>query len=427
MSEREHGFETKSLHAGQKADPVTGATALPIYQTAAYQFKDTEHAAKLFSLEQSGNIYTRIMNPTQEAFEACMASLEGGVGALALASGQAAAAYSILNLAGTGDEIVASPSLYGGTYTLFSQTLPRLGVHVRWADSDDLDSFRKVINVKTKAVFVEMIGNPKMDIPDIEMIAAMAHQHGVPLIVDSTFTTPYLCRPIEHGADIVVHSATKFIGGHGTAIGGVIIDSGKFNWDNGRYPEFAEPNPQRGKSYTEAFGPMAYIIKARVEQLSNLGAAISPFNAFLFVQGLATLALRMQRHCENALKVAQFLRGHPKVEWVNYPGLGDSPYYHLVGKYLPKGQGAILTFGVKGGCGTEKKVIDRINLISHAANVGDVKSLIIHPATTTHQKLSPEEQIKAGVSPGMLRLSVGLESVEDIMDDLDQALKGISV
>jgi len=272
-----------------------------------------------------------------------------------------------------------------------------------------------------------MIGNLKMDIPDIEMIAAMAHQHGVPLIVDSTFTTPYLCRPIEHGADIVVHSATKFIGGHGTAIGGVIIDSGKFNWDNGRYPEFSKPNPQRGKSYTEAFGPMAYIIKARVEQLSNLGAAISPFNAFLFVQGLVTIALRMQRHCDNALRVAQFLRGHPKVEWVNYPALEDNPYYYLVGKYLPKGQGAILTFGVKGGYGTEKKVIDRVNLIYHAVNVGDVKSLIIHPATTTHQKLSPEEQIKAGVSPGMLRLSVVLESVDDIMDDLDKALKGITV
>lgn len=418
------GFETMAIHAGTRPDPTTGSSTVPIYQTAAYHFKDSEHAAKLFALEEDGNIYTRIMNPTQEAFEERMARLEGGVAALALSSGQAATAYSILTLARSGDEVVASPSLYGGTYTLFSRTLPRLGIKVRWARTDHVPSFREAISDRTKAVFTELIGNPHMDIPDIEAIAAVARKKGVPLIVDSTFTTPSLCKPIAHGADIVVHSATKFIGGHGTSIGGVIVDSGNFDWSNGRYPEFTAPNPARdGQSYIQLFGSKAYIIKARVEMLSNLGAAISPFNAFLFIQGLETLSLRMERHSENALQVARFLNVHPQVEWVNYPGLRSNPYYGMAQKYLPHGQGAILTFGVKGGKPAGHRVINQVKLFTHAANVGDVKSLIIHPATTTHEKLSTEEQIKAGVAPEMLRLSVGLETVDDIMDDLDQALQ----
>ncbi|WP_332630306.1 O-acetylhomoserine aminocarboxypropyltransferase/cysteine synthase family protein [Halalkalibacter flavus] len=420
----EYGFDTKTLHAGHEADRATGSSIVPIYQTAAYQFKDMEHAARVFALEETGNIYSRIMNPTVKVFEERMAELEGGVGALALSSGQAATTYSILNIASSGDHIVVSSSLYGGTYTLFSHIFPRFGINVSWAKTDDLNSFREAINDKTKAVFVEMLGNPKMDVPDIEAIASIAHQEGVPLIVDSTFCTPYLCRPIEHGADIVVHSATKFIGGHGTTIGGVIVDSGKFNWTNERFKEFSEPNPQRdGKSLIDAFGDMAYIIKARVELLSNLGATLSPFNAFLFIQGLETLSLRMQRQSENTLQVAQFLNDHPQVDWVNYPGLEDNSYYELAKKYLSKGQGAILAFGVKGGQESVKKVINNVKLCSHEANVGDVKSLIIHPATTTHGKLTAEEQAQAGVTRDMLRLSVGLENVEDIIYDLDCALK----
>ncbi|MDN4525529.1 homocysteine synthase [Fictibacillus fluitans] len=421
--EREYGFETISLHEGQKVDPTTGARAVPIYQTTSYQFDSTEHAANLFGLKEFGNIYSRIMNPTQDAFEQTIAKLEGGVGALAVASGQAAITYSILNIAGAGDEVVASGSLYGGTYNLFSNTLPKLGINVKFAELDNLQSFRDAITEKTRALYIETIGNPKIDVADISGIAEIAHEAGVPLIVDNTFATPYLCRPIEFGADIVVHSATKFIGGHGTSIGGLIIDSGKFDWTNGKFPGLTEPdNSYGGVVYTEAVGPLAYIIKARVQLLRDLGSCVSPFNSFLFIQGLETLALRVERHCENALKVAKFLQQHPAVDWVNYPGLEDNQYHELANKYLPKGAGAILTFGVKGGVKEGSKLIESVKLFSHLANVGDSKSLIIHPASTTHQQLTEEEQRKAGVAPEMVRLSVGIETIDDIIYDLEQAL-----
>ncbi|SFD50275.1 O-acetylhomoserine sulfhydrylase [Bacillus sp. OV194] len=425
--EREYGFETVSLHEGQKVDPTTGARAVPIYQTTSYQFNSTEHAANLFGLKEFGNIYSRIMNPTQDAFEQTIAKLEGGVGALAVASGQAAITYSILNIAGAGDEIVASGSLYGGTYNLFANTLPKLGINFKFAEVDNLQSFRDAITEKTKAVYIETIGNPKIDVADISAIAEIAHEAGVPLIVDNTFATPYLCRPIEHGADIVVHSATKFIGGHGTSIGGLIIDSGKFDWTNGKFPGLTEPDESyNGVVYTEAVGPLAYIIKARVQLLRDLGSCVSPFNSFLFIQGLETLALRVERHSENALKVAKYLEEHPAVDWVNYPGLEDNKYNELAQKYLPKGAGAILTFGVKGGVEEGRKLIESVKLFSHLANVGDSKSLIIHPASTTHQQLTEEEQLRAGVSPEMVRLSVGIETIDDIIYDLEQALAVIS-
>ncbi|MCK6258340.1 homocysteine synthase [Fictibacillus sp. KIGAM418] len=425
--EREYGFETVSLHEGQKVDPTTGARAVPIYQTTSYQFNSTEHAANLFGLKEFGNIYSRIMNPTQDAFEQTIAKLEGGVGALAVASGQAAITYSILNIAGAGDEIVASGSLYGGTYNLFANTLPKLGINFKFADVDNLQSFRDAITEKTKAVYIETIGNPKIDVADISAIAEIAHEAGVPLIVDNTFATPYLCRPIEHGADIVVHSATKFIGGHGTSIGGLIIDSGKFDWTNGKFPGLTEPDESyNGVVYTEAVGPLAYIIKARVQLLRDLGSCVSPFNSFLFIQGLETLALRVERHSENALKVAKYLKEHPAVDWVNYPGLEDNKFNELAQKYLPKGAGAILTFGVKGGVEEGRKLIESVKLFSHLANVGDSKSLIIHPASTTHQQLTEEEQLRAGVSPEMVRLSVGIETIDDIIYDLEQALAVIS-
>lgn len=424
--EHQYGFETICLHGGRKPDPVTGARAVPIYQTTSYQFKSTEHAANLFALKEFGNIYTRIMNPTQDVFEQTVAQLEGGVGALAVSSGQAAITYAILNIAGAGDEIVSSSSLYGGTYNLFAVTLPKIGIKVRFVDVNDPEQFRAAINDKTKALYVEIIGNPKMDVADLETIAAIAHEHGLPLIVDNTFATPYLCQPFKYGADIVVHSATKFIGGHGNSIGGIIVDSGKFDWTNGRFPGLTEPDPSyHGVVYTRDFGPMAYIIKARVQLLRDMGSAISPFNAFLFIQGLETLSLRMARHSENALKVAKYLANHPKVEWVNYPGLEDSPYYALAQKYLPKGQGAILTFGVKGGAKAGEALINHVKLFSHLANVGDTRSLIIHPASTTHQQLSEEEQRSAGVTPEMVRLSVGIETIDDIIADLDQALAKI--
>ncbi|MED2971216.1 homocysteine synthase [Fictibacillus sp. B-59209] len=425
--EREYGFETVSLHEGQKVDPTTGARAVPIYQTTSYQFNSTEHAANLFGLKEFGNIYSRIMNPTQDAFEQTIAKLEGGVGALAVASGQAAITYSILNIAGAGDEIVASGSLYGGTYNLFANTLPKLGINFKFAEVDNLQSFRDAITEKTKAVYIETIGNPKIDVADISAIAEIAHEAGVPLIVDNTFATPYLCRPIEYGADIVVHSATKFIGGHGTSIGGLIIDSGKFDWTNGKFPGLTEPDESyNGVVYTEAVGPLAYIIKARVQLLRDLGSCVSPFNSFLFIQGLETLALRVERHSENALKVAKYLKEHPAVDWVNYPGLEDNKYNELAQKYLPKGAGAILTFGVKGGVEEGRKLIESVKLFSHLANVGDSKSLIIHPASTTHQQLTEEEQLRAGVSPEMVRLSVGIETIDDIIYDLEQALAVIS-
>ncbi|UFJ62546.1 homocysteine synthase [Brevibacillus sedimenti] len=416
--------ETIALHGGQSPDPVTGSRAVPIYQTTSYVFRDTEHAANLFGLKEAGNIYTRIMNPTQDVFEQRVALLEGGVGALATSSGQAAITFAILNIAQAGDEIVASTSLYGGTYNLFYHTLPRFGVTVHFVDQSNPDNFRSKINEKTKALFVETIGNPRIDVADIEAIAAVAHEYGIPLIVDNTFATPILCRPFDHGADIVVHSTTKFIGGHGTAIGGIIVDSGKFDWSSGKFPGLTTPDPSyHGIVYTEAFGPLAYIVKARVQLQRDIGAAVAPFNAFLFLQGLETLHLRMERHSENALAVARYLQAHPAVEWVSYPGLESDPHYRLAQKYLPKGAGAILTFGVRGGVAEGKKLIESVKLFSHLANVGDSKSLIIHPASTTHQQLTEAEQLAAGVTPGLIRLSIGTEAIDDIIADLEQALK----
>ncbi|MFC0215845.1 homocysteine synthase [Paenibacillus chartarius] len=423
--ERKLSIETLAIHAGQEIDPTTGARAVPLYQTTSYGFRDSEHAANLFALKEFGNIYSRIMNPTTDVFEKRIAALEGAPAALATASGQAAITYSILNIAGAGDEIVASSSLYGGTYNLFSTTLPKLGVHVKFVDSSEPANFRAAITDKTKALYAETIGNPRGDVLDIEAVAAIAHEHGIPLIVDNTFPSPYLLRPIEHGADIVVHSATKFIGGHGTSIGGVIVDGGRFDWKgSGKFPGLTEPDPSyHGVVYTDAVGPIAYIIKARVQLLRDMGASISPFNSFLLLQGLETLHLRMERHSSNALRVARFLEEHEAVDWVSYAGLPSHPSYELARKYLPKGQGAILTFGIKGGVDAGRKVIDAVKLFSHLANVGDSKSLIIHPASTTHQQLAEEEQLNAGVSPGMIRLSIGTEAIDDILYDLDQAIR----
>lgn len=423
--ERKLQPETLAVHAGQQLDPATYSRAVPIYQTTSYGFRDSEHAANLFALKEFGNIYTRIMNPTSDVFEQRLAALEGGVGALAVASGQAAISYSILNIAGSGDEIVSSSTLYGGTYNLFSTTLPKLGIKVRFVDSSNPDNFRAAINDKTKAVFAETIGNPKGDVLDIAAVSAIAHENGIPLIVDNTFPSPYLLRPIEHGADIVIHSATKFIGGHGTSIGGIVVDGGKFDWAaSGKFPGLTEPDPSyHGVAYTAALGPLAYIIKMRVQLLRDLGAALSPFNSFLLLQGLETLHLRMERHSENALKVAKFLEGNAAVESVSYAGLESHPSYGLARKYLPKGQGAILTFEIKGGVDAGRKLIDSVKLFSHLANVGDSKSLIIHPASTTHQQLSEQEQLSAGVTPGLIRLSVGTESIDDILYDLEQAIK----
>lgn len=422
-TEKKYKFDTLAVHAGQQVDPATNSRAVPIYQTTSYVFNNADHAAALFSLQDSGNIYTRIMNPTTDVFEQRIAALEGGVGALALSSGQAAITYAILNIASSGDEIVSSSNLYGGTYNLFAITLPKIGINVKFVDPTDPDNFRKAITDKTRAVFVETIGNPRMDIADIETVANIAHENGIPLIVDNTFATPYLCRPFEFGADICVHSATKFIGGHGTSIGGVIVDSGKFNWENGKFPELTEPDPSyHGIQYTKALGPLAYIIKARVQLLRDMGSCLSPFNSFLFLQGLETLHLRMERHSQNALRVARWLKEHPQVSWVNYPGLEDSPYYNLAQKYMPKGQGAILTFGIKGGREAGRKLIDSLQLFSLLANVGDAKSLVIHPASTTHQQLTPEQQLSSGVTEDLVRLSVGIEDPEDIIADLEQGL-----
>ncbi|MGG4552831.1 homocysteine synthase [Paenibacillus woosongensis] len=422
--ERQLGLETLAVHAGQEIDPTTYSRAVPLYQTTSYGFRDTEHAANLFGLKEFGNIYSRIMNPTNDVFEKRIAALEGGVGALATSSGQAAITFSILNIAGAGDEIVSSATLYGGTYNLFSTTLAKLGIKVTFVDSSNPENFRAAITDKTKALYAETIGNPKGDVLDIEAVAAIAHEHGIPLIVDNTFPSPYLLQPIKHGADIVVHSATKFIGGHGTSIGGVIVDGGKFDWKaSGKFPGLTEPDPSyNGVVYTEALGPLAYIIKARVQLQRDLGASLSPFNAWLLLQGLETLHLRVERHSENALKVAKHLEAHPNVEWVSYAGLPSHESYALAQKYLPKGQGAILTFGIKGGVEAGRKLINSVKLFSHLANVGDSKSLIIHPASTTHLQLSPEEQLSAGVTPGLIRLSIGTESIEDILYDLDQAI-----
>ncbi|KLU64066.1 methionine gamma-lyase [Desulfosporosinus acididurans] len=420
---RQFGFETVSLHGGQSPDSATNSRAVPIYQTSSFVFNDTEHAANLFALKESGNIYSRIMNPTQDVFEQRLALLEGGAGALATSSGQAAITYAILNIAQAGDEIVASGSLYGGTYTLFAYTLAKLGIKTHFVNGDHPEEFRAKITERTKALYTETIGNPQINVADITKLASIAHENNLPLIVDNTFASPYLCRPIEHGADIVVHSATKFIGGHGTSIGGVIVDSGNFNWNNGKFLGLSEPDPSyHGIVYTEACGRAAYITKARVSLLRDTGAALSPFNSFLFLQGLETLPLRMERHVENAQKVAEFLNQHQFVTWVNYPSLTDSPYHTLAQKYLPKGAGSIFTFGVKGGLREGGKFINKLQLFSHLANVGDAKSLVIHPASTTHQQLDEASQRAAGISPDMIRLSIGLETIDDLLYDLDQAL-----
>lgn len=423
--QRKLSLETLAVHAGQEIDPTTQSRAVPIYQTTSYGFRDTEHAANLFALKEFGNIYTRLMNPTSDVFEKRIAALEGGVGALSTSSGQAAITYSILNIAGAGDEIVAASSLYGGTYNLFAITLPKIGIKVKFVDAADPENFRKAITPNTKALYAETIGNPKGDVLDIEAVANIAHENGIPLIVDNTFPSPYLLRPIEHGADIVVHSATKFIGGHGTSIGGVIVDGGKFDWKaSGKFPGLTEPDPSyHGVVYWDAVGPISYIIKARVQLARDIGATISPFNSFLLLQGLETLHLRMERHCSNALAVAKFLETHPGVEWVSYTGLESHPSYKLAQKYLPKGQGAILTFGIKGGVEAGKKVINNVKLFSHLANVGDSKSLIIHPASTTHSQLEGEELLSTGATPGMIRLSIGTEGIDDILHDLDQAIR----
>ena len=420
--------ETLMLHGGQEPDPTTGSRAVPIYQTTSYQFKDTDQAAALFGLTEFGNIYTRLMNPTTDVLEKRIALLEGGIGALAVASGQSAITLALLNIAKTGDEIVSADNLYGGTYTLFHYTFPRLGIKVNFVKSNDLKALEAAITPKTKAVYAESIGNPKMDVADLTAIAAVAHKNGIPFVLDNT-VSPYLLRPFDFGVDIIVYSATKFIGGHGTSLGGVIVDSGKFDWTNGKFPLIADPDPSyHGLNFVEALKPMgnlAYILKARVTLLRDLGPALSPFNAFLFLQGLETLHLRMPRHCENALAAAFYLEKHPKVAWVNYPGLASSPEYDRAAKYLPKGAGAILGFGVKGGMEAGKKFIDSLQLISHLANIGDAKTLAIHPASTTHQQLSAEEQLATGVTPDFIRLSIGIEHIDDILADIEQALNKI--
>jgi len=423
------GFETRQIHAGAEPDPTTGARATPIYQTTSFAFRDTAHAAALFGLAEPGNIYTRIMNPTQGVFEERIASLEGGVGALALASGQAAETLAILNLAEAGDHIVASPSLYGGTYNLFHYSLPKLGIQVDFVeDPDNLEQWQAAVKPNTKAFYGETIGNPRGDVLDIAGVAGVAHANNVPLIVDSTLATPYLANPLAHGADIVVHSATKFIGGHGTAIGGVIVDGGSFDFGaSGRHPGFTEPDQSyHGLKYWEALGPGAYIIKARVQGLRDLGAAITPFNSWLFIQGVETLSLRMERHTANAQAVAEWLEARPEVSWVTYPGLKSSAWYERAKTVLPRGAGAILTFGIKGGADAGQKFIDSLELFSHLANVGDVRSLAIHPASTTHSQLSPEEQATTGVTPDTVRLSVGIELIDDILADLDRGLRATS-
>lgn len=425
QTQKNFQIETLAVHGGQTPDPATGARAVPIYQTTSYQFRSTEHAANLFALKEFGNIYTRLMNPTTDVLEKRMAALDGGVGALAVASGQSAITLAILNIAQAGDEIVSADNLYGGTYNLFHYTLPRMGIQVRFVPSNDLNALRKAITPKTKAVYAESIGNPKLDVADLEGIADTAHQHGIPFILDNT-VSPYLLRPIDFGVDIVVYSATKFIGGHGTSLGGIIVDSGKFDWTNGKFPLIADPDPSyHNLNFVEALKPLgniAYIIKSRVTLLRDIGPAMSPFNAFLHLQGLETLHLRMPRHSENALTVAQYLQGHPAVSWVRYPGLPSSPEAERVKKYLPRGAGAIIGFGIKGGLEAGKKFIDSLQLISHLANIGDAKSLAIHPASTTHQQLTPQEQMATGVTPDFIRLSIGIESVKDILDDIEQAL-----
>lgn len=433
MATTNYHFETLQLHAGQEVDPTTGSRAVPIYQTSSYVFKNAEHGANLFALKEFGNIYTRIMNPTTDVFEKRIAALEGGVAALATSSGQAAQFLALTNILEAGDNFVSTSYVYGGTYNQFKVQFKRLGIKVKFVDGDKPSDFEKLIDEKTKAIYLETIGNPKFNVPDFEAIAAIANKHDIPLIVDNTFGAGgYLFRPIEHGAAIVVESATKWIGGHGTSIGGVIIDSGKFNWGNGKFPQFTEPSEgYHGLKFWDVFGAngpfgnIAFIIRARVEGLRDYGTSISPFNAFLLIQGLETLSLRVQRHVDNALELAKWLEKHPKVVSVDYPGLTSSPYHSLAKKYLRNGFGGVLSFTVKGGSESGDKVINGLQLISHLANVGDAKTLIIHPASTTHQQLSTEEQIRSGVVPGLLRVSVGIENIEDIKADLQQALEQI--
>jgi O-acetylhomoserine (thiol)-lyase len=422
----EYGFETLALHAGQEVDPTTTARAVPIYQSTSYVFHDTDHAANLFALSEEGNIYTRIMNPTTDVFEKRISALEKGVGALATASGQAAETLAILNIMGAGEELVSAAELYGGTYNLFHYTLPKVGIDVKYVEGTDPEAFRTAITDKTRAIFAETVGNPALNTLDIERLAAVAHDAGVPLIVDNTLPSPYLVQPLEHGADIVVHSATKFIGGHGTSIGGVIVDGGRFPWDNGKFPGFTEPDPSyHGLEIYPALGELSFILKARIQMLRDYGPALSPFNSFLFLQGLETLHLRMERHSQNAMAVAEFLQGHPKVNWVNYPGLSSHPTHELARRYHREGlYGAILGFGIDGGLEAGKRFIDSLELHSLLANVGDAKSLVIHPASTTHSQLSVDEQKSTGVTPDYVRLSVGLEAIDDILYDLDQALSG---
>ena len=413
------GLDTVALHGGQHVDPATKSRAVPIYQTTSYVFDDTAHAARLFALQEFGNIYTRIMNPTTDVLEQRIAALEGGVGALGVASGQAAVVYSLLNIARSGDHVVSSSSLYGGTYNAFAYTLPKFGIEVTFVDPGDIAAWKAAVRPNTKAFFAETIGNPKVDVLDVRAVADAAHASGVPLIVDNTLATPILLRPIEYGADVVVHSATKFIGGHGTSIGGVIVDAGKFDWSNGRFPELIEPDPSyHGATYVASFGPLAYILKARVQLLRDIGAALSPFNAWQLIQGLETLGLRVERHSSNALRVAEFLKAHAKVVSVRYPGLPGDPAFAAAQKYLPNGCGAIVTFETE----RAQAFIDKLRLFSLLANVGDAKSLVIHPASTTHQQLSSEEQLLSGITPHTVRLSVGIESIADILADLDQAL-----
>lgn len=421
-----HRFETKQLHAGQEVDPTTNSRALPIYQTTSYVFDDTKHAADLFGLQDVGNIYTRIMNPTTAALETRVAELEGGVAGLGVASGMAAITYAIQVIANAGDHIVSSASLYGGTHTLFTHTFKKFGIETSLVDAKDPENVSREIKENTKAIFVETIGNPEGNVEDLEALAKIAEDNGIPLIVDNTFATPYLCRPIEHGAHVVVHSATKFLGGHGTSIGGVIVDGGNFNWDNGKFPGLTEPDASyHDLVFTDAFGPAAYAFKIRTTLLRDTGAALSPFNAFLLTQGIETLSLRMERHVENAKAVAEFLENHDKVEWVDYAGLESSEYHELQKKYLPKGASSIFTFGVKGGYEAGKTFIESLELFSLLANVGDAKSLVIHPASTTHSQLKEDEQLAGGVRPEMIRLSVGLEHVDDIIDDLKKGLDAI--
>src|SRR5581483_931271 len=420
--ERQMGFATRCLHAGHTPDASSHARAVPIYQSTSFVFDNSDHAANLFALKEFGNIYSRIMNPTTDVFEQRVAALEGGIAGLATSSGQAAQFLAISSLAGMGDEVVAASTLYGGTYTQFDVSFRRIGINVKFVEPDDPENFRKAITPRTRALYAETVANPRMNVLDIERVAAVAHEAGLPLMSDNTMARPYLCRPIEFGADIVVHSATKFLGGHGNSIGGVIVDSGKFPWSD-KYPAITKPSPgYHGMVFSEVFGPLAYIIKVRVEGLRDFGPCVSPFNSFLFIQGIETLKFRMEEHSRNAMQVAEWLGKNSAVDWVKYPGLKSSPYHALSQKYMPKGQGSIVTFGIKGGLEAGRKLIDNVKIFSHLANLGDAKSLIIHPSSTTHQQLTDEQQMEAGVSKDLVRLSVGIEDVEDIIWDLDQAI-----